>query len=132
MGRGEIWLADLSQSWLGRQLVIGQLILSLRFSAYGGLESAYLYGFRVKDQYRSQGVGSLMLDVVEESLRRRGCTSLLLNVAQVNNDARRLYERRRYQVMGEDEGHWFYTDHLGVSHEVHEPAWRMEKRLDLY
>ena len=129
LGAAEIWLAELSRFWPGSDILIGQLILSLRFTSWGYLESAYMYGFRVKEQYRSQGVGSLLLKRVENTLYTRGCRILTLNVARDNPDARRMYERNNFQVVGEDEGHWFYTDHLGILREVHEPAWRMEKSL---
>ena len=47
--------------------------------------------------YRGSGLGSTMLDCLEEHLRARGAQDLILGVLPGNDDARRLYERRGYR-----------------------------------
>jgi ribosomal protein S18 acetylase RimI-like enzyme len=47
--------------------------------------------------YRSSGLGSLLLDQLETHLRTRGAKDLILGVVPGNADAIRLYERRGYQ-----------------------------------
>lgn len=47
--------------------------------------------------YRGSGLGSMMLDRLEEHLRARGAQDLILGVLPGNEDARRLYERRGYR-----------------------------------
>lgn len=126
-GRALMWVAEVPTAGL-----IGQLFVQLqsgRPELADGQHRAYIYGFRVKPAYRSQGVGTRMLEKVERELLRRGIAWVTLNVGKDNPDARRLYERHQYRVVGEEPGRWFYTDDDGHRHEVLEPAWRMEKHL---
>jgi ribosomal protein S18 acetylase RimI-like enzyme len=51
----------------------------------------------VLPDYRSSGLGSLLLDQLETHLRTRGAKDLILGVVPGNADAIRLYERRGYQ-----------------------------------
>jgi len=126
-GEALMWIADSSTDGL-----IGQLFVSLKSSRADlsdGRNRAYVYAFRVKPAFRGQGIGTRMMTVVEADLRRRGYLCVTLNVAQENADARRLYERLGYQVVGADPGRWSYIDQNGLRREMHEPAWRMEKAL---
>ena len=126
-GTGLIWIAELPQFGL-----VGQLIISLRSSRSelsDGRMRAYLYGFRVKTEFRSQGIGSFMMETVENDLIERGYGLITLNVARDNLNAWKLYENLGYVVVSEDEGEWSYIDHIGKRIDVHEPAWRMEKLL---
>ncbi len=56
-------------------------------------EDHYLQAVAVDDEWRGHGVGSLLIDHVEETARRAGSTRLALDVATDNRDAQRLYER---------------------------------------
>jgi ribosomal protein S18 acetylase RimI-like enzyme len=94
-----------------------------------GRTRAYIYGFRVRPAYRGVGVGSRLLQTAEADLARRGFRSICLNVARVNQDARRLYERFGYRVVAAESGVWSYLDEQGHRCQVNEPAWRMEKEL---
>lgn len=128
-GRGLsfLWVAELP----GRG-IIGQVFIQFmcdRPELADGFERAYLYSFRVREEYRSQGIGSLMMDVVEEDLRARDFRSVTLNVARDNPRARQLYTRRGYRVIAPEPGIWSYQDENGEWHRVEEPAWRMEKEL---
>jgi ribosomal protein S18 acetylase RimI-like enzyme len=127
LGRALMWVADLSQ--VG---IIGQVFVQLdsgRRELADGLTRAYVYGFRVKPFYRSQGVGALMLGFVENDLRRRGFRWVTLNVGRENPNAQRFYERYGYKVVGTEAGRWSYLDDNDQRHQVVEPAWRMEKPL---
>lgn len=122
-----IWLAILPQKGL-----IGQVFIQLsseRPEMADGTDRAYLYGFRIRPAYRSQGLGTRMMNHVEEDLRYRGFTRLTLNVAVNNPRARDLYARLGYEVVAPEPGIWSYIDHLGRRQWVEEPAWRMEKHL---
>jgi ribosomal protein S18 acetylase RimI-like enzyme len=94
-----------------------------------GKTRAYIYGFRVRPAYRNLGVGSRLLDIAEHDLIERGFHWVVLNVGRENSDARRLYERRGYRVIGGDPGRWSYLDERGIRRDVVEPAWRMQKEL---
>jgi ribosomal protein S18 acetylase RimI-like enzyme len=112
--------------------VIGQLFVQLtcdRPELADGIHKGYIYAFRVKPFFRAGGLGSRMLKTAEDDLKQRGFKTATLNVAQVNRDARRLYERLGYHVVAADPGRWSYPDEKGYWRFVEEPAWRMEKAL---
>lgn len=112
--------------------IVGQVFLSLLSSQSelaDGIHRAYLFSFRLKPDYRNHGLGSHMLDFVESYLVRRGFDTLRINVARDNVQARRMYERHGYRVIGPEEGRWRYQDQFGQWQSVHEPAWRMLKKL---
>jgi ribosomal protein S18 acetylase RimI-like enzyme len=120
-----IWIAELSNVGL-----IGQVFLQLvsdRPELSDGWQRAYLYSFRVKPEYRNNGLGTRMTEVVEDFLRSRKYTRVTLNVARDNPDATRLYKRLGYQIVAEEPGVWSYPDDEGTWHTLTEPSWRMEK-----
>jgi ribosomal protein S18 acetylase RimI-like enzyme len=126
-GKAVLWVAELSS-----QGIIGQVFVQLasaRKELADGCSRAYIYGFRVRLEHRGQGVGGLMLDTVEQDLDHRAYRYVTLNVGRDNPGAKRFYERHGYQVVAAEPGRWSYLDDLGNRHEVHEPAWRMEKPL---
>lgn len=86
-----MWVIELPEFGL-----IGQLFIQL----YGPeqiqttkIKYAYIYGFRIRPDYRGLGIGSRLLKTVESDLVRRGFKRISLNVARDNDDARRLYEK---------------------------------------
>jgi len=120
-----MWVVDMPEYGL-----IGQLFIQL----YGPnqiqnskTKYAYIYGFRIRPDYRDKGIGSLLLKSVESDLDRRGFKRISLNVARDNDAARRLYEREGYRVVAPEPGIWSYLDDKGRRRFVNEPAWRMEK-----
>jgi len=127
LGLAKIWI-----TMLGGNDVIGQLMVSLkgnRPELADGVNRAYVFGFRVQPAYRNLGIGTLMMRAVENDLWENGFRYVTLNVARTNSAARRFYERLDYLVVGDEPGHWSYLDQYGMRHDVHEPAWRMEKQL---
>jgi len=126
-GTAEAWVAELPQAE-----IIGQVFLQLesdRPELADGWNRAYLYSFRIKPPYRNHGLGTRMLNVLEEYLIARRFTRLTLNVARDNPDAIRLYKRLGFHIVAEEPGIWSYIDHQGQLKTVKEPSWRMEKRL---
>ena len=112
--------------------IIGQMFVQLRSSnteLADGRDRAYMFGFRMRDQFRSAGIGTHLLEYVEQDLIEKNFTYLCLNVAQSNERALALYQRCGYVVLGPDPGIWSYQDENGDWQHVEEPAWRMEKRL---
>lgn len=61
-----------------------------------GEKMATLQSLSVLPELRGSGIGSELLDAVEEELRRRGVGDLEITTATTNVDAQRLYERRGY------------------------------------
>jgi len=120
-----MWVIDLPEYGL-----IGQLFIQL----YGPnqiqtskTKYAYIYGFRIRPDYRGLGIGSQFLQSVELDLTRRGFKRISLNVARDNDAARRMYERAGYHVVAPEPGIWSYLDDKGHRKFVNEPAWRMQK-----
>ncbi|MBI3158717.1 MAG: GNAT family N-acetyltransferase [Chloroflexi bacterium] len=118
-GRALMWVADLPGIGL-----VGQVFVQM-----DGRKPAYVHGFRVRPEFRGQGLGGLLMDVLEDDLARRGIRLAALNVVDGNAGARRFYERRGYRVVAADPGQWTYIDQYGVEQEVNEPGWRMMKKL---
>lgn len=127
--RGEaiLWIAiDLSEGLIGQLFV---QLKSIRLEIADGGSVAYIYGFRVKDNHRSMGLGSRFLEFAESDLIHREFQYVNLNVNRNNMAARRFYERMGYVVVGREPGRWSYRDHRGRLVQVNEPAWRMQKEL---
>jgi ribosomal protein S18 acetylase RimI-like enzyme len=125
----------ITQMWVAvdsTEKIIGQVFVQLNSAnpdMADGKSRAYVFGFRVRDDYRSLGIGSLMMGFVENDLRQRGFTIVCLNVAKDNPRAIFLYQRLGYLINGPDPGTWSYQDDAGNTHYMEEPAWRMEKTL---
>ena len=122
-----LWVAALPGAGL-----IGQTFVQLscdRPELADGCTRAYIYSFRVRWPYRRAGLGTRMMEVVENDLRRRGVFRITLNVSKENRRARVLYQRLGYKVIAHEPGRWSYPDHEGNWQHVSEPAWRMEKKL---
>ncbi len=112
--------------------IIGQafvMLVSTEKSAADGKNRAYVFAFRVKPSWRDSGVGSELMGFIENDLRQRGYKAVTLNVAKDNQGALRLYRRLGYHVIESKSGRWSYEDHQGVVRQVHEPSWRMIKKL---
>jgi ribosomal protein S18 acetylase RimI-like enzyme len=127
LGQAKIWVAKTFDNHL-----IGQLFVSLkggRPELADGRTRAYVFGFRIRPEYRNLGIGTMMMRTVEEDLRENYFRVITLNVTQVNHAARKFYERLGYRVVGDDPGDWSYLDQYGHKQQMHEPAWRMEKEL---
>lgn len=126
-GLSVLWVAELPGVGLIGQVFI-QLICN-RHELADGATRAYLYSFRVRPAYRGQGLGSRILQTVENDLRQRGFRYVTLNVGKENQQAQKMYKRHGYRVVAHEPGNWSYIDEKGCLIEMHEPAWRMEKKL---
>ena len=129
-GRAVLWVADLAGDQ--REGIIGQAFVQLicdRTELADGANRAYIFGFRVRPAYRSLGLGTRIMQIIEADLYRRRFIRVVLNVAKVNRRAQHLYRRLGYQIIAPDPGEWSYHDHEGILRTEVEPAWRMEKRL---
>jgi len=126
-GLSVLWVAELLGVGLIGQAFI-QLICDRRELA-DGKSRAYLYSFRVRPAYRGQGLGSRILQMVENDLRQRGFRYVTLNVGKENQRAQEMYKRHGYHIVAHEPGNWSYVNDEGIIIDVHEPAWRMEKKL---
>lgn len=126
-GHALIWIAEVNNHGL-----IGQCFVSMKGSRpdlADGKNRAYIYGFRIQPEYRNQGIGTMMMNTIENDLKAKGFKQVTLNVGQDNLDAKRFYERLNYVVVDSEPGNWTYIDDMGKRRDVHEPAWRMIKDL---
>jgi len=58
----------------------------------------YIQGFAVDEELRGRGIGSALMDAMEQRARASGSKRLILNVGAKNEGARRLYDRRGMTV----------------------------------
>ncbi len=136
----EVYLMEFERSQIGSSIlwvaekagtgVIGQLFVQLnadRQELANGISRAYMYAFRIRPPYRNKGLGSRMMQIMEDDLLKRKFCWVTLNVGKTNYAARRLYSRLGYRVVAHEAGRWSYRDEKGVLQKVEEPAWRMEK-----
>jgi ribosomal protein S18 acetylase RimI-like enzyme len=126
-GLSVLWVADLPTKG-----IIGQVFIQLicdRLELADGQQRAYLYSFRIRPAYRSSGLGTRILQVVENDLRLRDFEVITLNVAKDNIRAQNLYQKCGYRIVAHEPGIWSFVDDCGAWHQVEEPAWRMEKIL---
>jgi len=91
--------------------------------------AGYLYAFRVRPTHRGRGIGQALLQEAENRLAAAGAAHAVIAVAQDNLEARRLYERRGYEWLADDPGHWTYEDERGTARHVYEPAHLLVKTL---
>lgn len=70
-------------------------------SVLGGYDGrrGMVYHLAVDSVYRSQGVGSRLMDEVEARLRAKGCLKSYLLVVVDNQDVEAFYEKRGWQHM---------------------------------
>jgi ribosomal protein S18 acetylase RimI-like enzyme len=87
-----------------------------------------LFGFVVAERHRRRGVGTALMDAVESEARLLGCRHMRLTVGKANDEARLLYERRGYRVVGEGESRGLVSPAGETIHE-REPVWEMSKSL---
>ncbi len=128
-------LAGEACMWVAERPAVGlvgqafALLRSLRPDLADGQTRAYIFAVRVRPAWRGQGIGTRLMDALEDDLRQRGFVWATLLVARDNLRARVFYERRGYRVVGPDPGRWHYTTPEGRVRRVVEPSWRMQKTL---
>ena len=130
MLRGEqvLWVAEHA----GIAGLVGQVFVqfkSVRETLADGVERAYFYSFHVAEPYRRNGLGSHLLNWLENDLRGRGFSLVTLTVEKENTQARRLYERHGYRLVGEEVVNVRSERVDEVWTRIEEYAWRMEKPL---
>ncbi|WP_437203911.1 N-acetyltransferase family protein [Planctomicrobium sp. SH664] len=77
-------------------VVIGAAICFRGFSTFSSRPLVNVHDLSVLKAYRGQGVGTRLLEAVEEQTRSLGGTKVTLEVRLANPDAERLYRRLGY------------------------------------
>ncbi len=71
------------------------------YCGYWGIAGeGYIYNVAVKEEYRKQGIGLLMLKILLEESKSRGIGSLTLEVRSSNSAAIHLYEALGFEKAG--------------------------------
>jgi GNAT superfamily N-acetyltransferase len=91
----------------------------------------HLFALDVAEPHRTQGIGTRLIQRVEETAAGRGCSGVYLEVSIENARARRLYARMGYRAEGAPfANQWNSYDPEGnVAEEVVEVVERMFKRF---
>jgi ribosomal-protein-alanine N-acetyltransferase len=76
------------------------------FVALPGVEEMHLLNITIAVAEQGQGLGGLLLDVLEQRARAHGARMLWLEVRAGNLRARRLYERRGFRQVGLRRGYY--------------------------
>lgn len=78
--------------------IIGLAWVGLRVDTVDYVPVAYLYDIEVREEFRGMGVGSKLLELVEEACREWGAYGVMLSVSIENRDALAWYTRKGYSV----------------------------------
>jgi ribosomal protein S18 acetylase RimI-like enzyme len=57
---------------------------------------AYIYHTAVKEEYRQRGIGRLLLDAVEEAMKKEGINKIALVAFATNETGNRFWEKQGY------------------------------------
>jgi ribosomal protein S18 acetylase RimI-like enzyme len=89
---GRIWLICLDS------LVIGYIVLTFGYSLEFGGRDAFIDEFYIQKAYRSRGIGTKTLGLVESAARSMGIRALHLEVERGNQRAQRFYESGGFET----------------------------------
>lgn len=70
-----------------------------RYFGKRGMRPLYVEEIAVHPDYHGRGVGSFMFEQIEHAARLRGCTHIVLEVAENNEEALRFYRKRNFQKL---------------------------------
>lgn len=90
---------------------------------------AVIWALRVLPALQNLGIGTRLMRAAGKLIQERGYAFAELGVAKDNPQARRLYERLGYQVVGDNFERWSYKTPEGEVRHVEEAEWIMHKPL---
>ncbi|MBN2554961.1 MAG: GNAT family N-acetyltransferase [Anaerolineales bacterium] len=125
-GRRMILVAEVEQEIIGQAFV--QYFIH-REDLPPSLLPGYLHAVRVKETFRDQGIGTLLIEQSENVMLSKEMNCSVIAVEKTNPDARRLYERLGYRYFADDDGEWSYQDDQGIYRFVSSPAHLLRKNL---
>lgn len=70
-----------------------------RYFEKRGMRPLFVEEIAVHPDYHGMGIGSFMFEQVEHAARLRGCTHIVLEVAENNEEALRFYRKRSFQKL---------------------------------
>lgn len=106
---------------------VGQIFLD--YARAREESTAVYWAVRVYPFLQGLGLGTALIRAAEEQVRRRDIEWAELGVERENADARRLYERLGYEVVGEMREECAYHTPSGRRERMRLDEWRMRKRI---
>jgi ribosomal protein S18 acetylase RimI-like enzyme len=73
--------------------------MNYRYFEKRGMRPLFVEEIAVHPDYHGVGIGSFMFEQIEHAARLRGCTHIVLEVAENNEEALRFYRKRSFQKM---------------------------------
>ena len=70
-----------------------------RYFEKRGMRPLFVEEIAVHPEYHGMGIGSFMFEQIEHAAKLRGCTHIVLEVAENNEDALRFYRKRNFQKL---------------------------------
>lgn len=92
--------------------VVGYAKLVERYPFEEGAGVFAVHGLAVSADARGLGIGSTLMQAVEDEARRRGGRKICLNVFATNTAARKLYERHGYEIEGHSRAEFIINGRL--------------------
>jgi ribosomal protein S18 acetylase RimI-like enzyme len=80
--------------------VVGMIIAELRIDPFGSSQG-YIKQFFLKEQYRSKGAGSLLLEKALEHLKKIKVEKIRVNIKEKAIEASKLYEKANFKKVYE-------------------------------
>ena len=80
------------------------------FSSY--VDCGYLHSLGVIDEYRNLSVGTRLLDLFIEDMKKKSAVVLYLNIIIHNNAAVKFIEANNWHYFGNEKNHYKYRDNL--------------------
>lgn len=73
--------------------------MNARYFEKRNMRPLFVEEIAVSPEYRALGIGSFMFEQIEHAARLRGCTHIVLEVAENNEEALRFYRKRSFQKL---------------------------------
>ncbi len=70
-----------------------------RYFEKRGMRPLYVEEIAVHPDFHGKGIGTYMFEQIEHAARRRGCTHVVLEVAENNEEALQFYRKRNFQKL---------------------------------
>jgi ribosomal protein S18 acetylase RimI-like enzyme len=81
------------------EIVDSESWMNHRYFEKRGMRPLFVEEIAVHPDYHGQGIGSFMFEQIEHAARLRGCTHIVLEVAENNEEALRFYKKRNFHKL---------------------------------
>jgi ribosomal protein S18 acetylase RimI-like enzyme len=81
------------------EIVNSESWMNHRYFEKRGMRPLFVEEIAVHPEYHGQGIGSFMFEQIEHAARLRGCTHIVLEVAENNEEALHFYKKRNFHKL---------------------------------